>query len=140
MAIEYLEHTADLGLRATGATLEETFCEAARGLFAVMFDLPSVRPLEEYAVHLEAASDTDLLVEWLSDLLGQKELTRLVFSQFRIRIGRHGGGRCLDGTAFGGRLDPERHHPRIEVKGISYLGLDVGRRGAGWKTECVLDV
>jgi SHS2 domain-containing protein len=140
MAIEYLEHTADFGLRATGVTLEETFCEAARGLFALMLDLRAVQPRAEYAVHLEALSHADLLVEWLSDLLAQKELTGLVFSRFEAVIGRHENGFRLDGVALGERLEPDRHRPRIEVKGISYLGLDVRRYDAGWAAQCVVDV
>ncbi len=140
MPIEYLDHTADLGLRATGSTLDEAFSEAARGLFALMLDLRAVQPREEYAVHLEAPSDSDLLVEWLSDLLAQKELTGLVFSEFDVRIDRNGGGPHLDGVASGERLDPERHRPKIEVKGISYLGLDVRRTDGGWAAQCVLDV
>jgi SHS2 domain-containing protein len=140
MPIEHLDHTADLGLRATGTTEDEAFSEAARGLFALMVDLATVRPNREYAVHLEAPTDADLLVEWLSDLLAQKELTGLVFSQFDVRIGRDGGGLRLDGVASGERLDPERHCPKIEVKGISYLGLSVRRTDGGWAAQCVLDV
>ena len=140
MAIEYLEHAADLGLRATGATLEETFCEAARGLFGLMLDLGAVQPRAEYTVHLEAASNADLLVEWLADLLAQKELTGLVFSGFEAVISRHEGDSRLHGVALGERLDLGRHRPRIEVKGISYLGLDVRRHGAGWAAQCVVDV
>jgi len=140
MAIEYLEHIADLGLRASGATLEETFCEAARGLFALMLDLGAVRPRDEHTVHLEAVSNVDLLVEWLGELLAQKELTGLVFSRFEAVIRQHGTRCCLDGVALGERLDPSKHHPRIEVKGISYLGLDVRRHDAGWVAQCVVDV
>ena len=140
MAIEYLEHTADFGLRATGVTLEETFCEAARGLFALMLDLRAVRPRTEHTVHVEAGSNADLLVEWLSDLLAQKELIGLVFSRFEAVISRHGSRSSLNGVAFGERLDPNRHRPRIEVKGISYLGLDVRCHDAGWVAQCVVDV
>ena len=140
MPIEYLDHTADLGLRATAATLNEAFSEAARGLFALMLDIRAVQPREEYVVRLEARSDDDLLVEWLSDLLAQKELTGLVFSEFDVRIGRDGGVLRLEGVAAGERLDPGRHRPKIEVKGISYLGLDVRRTDGGWEAQCVLDV
>ena len=140
MAIEFLEHTADLGLRATGATLEETFCEAARGLFAAMLDVTTVDPSETYDVRLEAASSADLLVAWLSDLLSQKELTGLVFSKFEARIERSEASCHLDGTASGERLDPAKHRPGIEVKGITYLGLDVRREDGGWSAQCVFDV
>ncbi len=140
MAIEHLEHTADLGIRAIGATLEEVLCEAARGLFGLMLDVSAVRACQEYAVHIEADSDADLLVEWLADLLAQKELTGLVFSTFDIRIDRRGTVPRLDGVAVGETLDPVRHAPRIEVKGISYLGLDVRPVKDGWIAQCIVDV
>jgi SHS2 domain-containing protein len=140
MAIEQLDHTADLALRATGDTAEEAFCEAARGLFALMIDLRAVRPHAQHAVHIAAASDADLLVEWLSELLAQKELTGLVFSEFEVEIGRNEGRYLLDGVASGETLDPDRHRPKIEVKGISYLGLDVRRHDAGWAAQFVVDV
>ena len=140
MAIEHLEHTADLAIRAIGATLEEAFCDAARGLFGLMLDITAVRACQEYGVHVEADSDADLLVEWLADLLAQKELTGLVFSTFDVRIDRSGGTTRLVGVAVGEILDPVRHGPRIEVKGISYLGLDVRPVDAGWVAQCIVDV
>ena len=140
MPVEYLDHAADVGLRATGATLEEAFCEAARGLFGLMVDLAAVVPRETYDVQVEAPTWTGLLVEWLSDLLAQVELTGLVFSAFHARIVRKEGGFRLDGAASGEPLDSERHRAGIEVKGISYLGLDVGRRDGGWAVRCVVDV
>jgi SHS2 domain-containing protein len=140
MAIEILDHTADLGIRGTSATLDEAFCEAARALFSVMLDLDKVEPSAAHIVRLEAGSHADLLVEWLSDLLAQKELTGLVFSRFEARIAGAGGRFRLEGTARGEPLDRDVHRPAVEVKGISYLGLSVRPVEGGWQTECVLDV
>jgi len=140
MAIEYLDHTADLGLRATGGTIEEAFCEAARGLFGAMIALDAVAPRRSCALGIAAESEPDLLVEWLSELLAQKDLTGLVFSSFDVRIERRGNGWRLEGRAFGEPLDPARHHPRAEVKGISYLGLEVAKQAGSWQVRCVMDV
>jgi hypothetical protein len=41
---ENLEHTADLAIRAYGATLPEVFANAAYGMFAQMADLASIAP------------------------------------------------------------------------------------------------
>jgi len=140
MAFEILDHTADLGVLAAGRTIEEAFCEAARALFSVMVDLDTVEPRAEYVVRLEAGSDADLLVEWLGDLLAQKELSGFVFSRFEAQI-RRTGRRCrLEATARGEPLDRAVHRPAIEVKGISYLGLDVQPIEGGWQARCVLDV
>jgi SHS2 domain-containing protein len=140
MSVEYLDHTADVGLRACGKSVEEAFCEAARGLFGLMIDVDSVDSRERHAVHAEAETLADLLVEWLSDLLAQKDLTGWVFGRFDVGIRNTKKGYVLDGAAWGEAMDRERHEPGLEVKGISYLGLAVKRDGAEWVAECVLDV
>ena len=46
MAYRIFDHTADLGIEVTAATLEELYAEAARALFALLTDLRSVRARE----------------------------------------------------------------------------------------------
>jgi len=138
--IEYLEHTADIGLRASGTTLEQAFCEAARGLFSVMVEPVSVEPRRLYVIRRNAPSLPELLVEWLSDLLAQKELTGLFFSEFEVSIERTSSGFILVGKARGEPLDVHRHRFGTEVKGISYLGLSVRETSGSWIAQCVLDV
>ena len=140
MTIEFLDHTADVALRASGETLEEAFEEAARGEFSVMVDVDKVRPRERHAVHVEAATHTELLVAWLSDLLVQKDLSGLVFSEFAVGIRPTEDGFVLEGAAVGEKLDVSRHRPGCEVKGISLLGLMVQKVDDGWVTQCVFDV
>lgn len=140
MAIEFLDHTADIGLLASGRTIEEAFGEAARGLFAVMIDVDSVEPRERHIVHAQAATRAELLVAWLSDLLAQKDLSGLVFAEFALDIRPTDDRFVLEGIAVGERLDLSRHHPGSEVKGISLLGLTVRQVDDGWIAQCVLDV
>jgi len=140
MSVEYIDHTADIALRADGATLEDAFCEAARGLFAVMVEIDAVGDRERLEVEAAADGLEGLLVEWLSRLLAEKDLSGLVFSRFAVAIANTGRGYELRGTGWGEPLDPVRHGAKIEVKGISYLGLAVRRRGGRWTIDCVFDV
>jgi len=139
--IEWLDHTADMGFRASGGTIESAFCEAARALFSLMFALEEIRPRTEYRISVSATSLSELLVEWLSELLVQKELSGLVFSRFEVAIsGNELSGFSAIGRAFGETLDRDRHRPGTEVKGISYLGLDVSQRDEMWVVQAVVDV
>jgi len=52
MAYEILDHTADAGVRGIGKTVEEAFCEAARGMFSLMVDLERVEPKEAMKVEV----------------------------------------------------------------------------------------
>jgi len=142
MPFEFVEHTADVGLRASGATVAQALCEAARGMFATMIDLESVDPVRRHVVRCRGDTLEDVLVEWLGSLLAQKDLTGMVFSAFEVDVRVKADGFVLDGVARGERLDRARHRPGTEVKGISYLGLSVreAESGDGWIAECVLDV
>jgi SHS2 domain-containing protein len=140
MTVEFLDHTADVALRATGRTVEEAFEEAARGMFAVMVDTDRVRQRESLSVRVAGADRADLLIAWLGALLAEKDLSGWVFSGFSVSIGTAGDELVLDGEARGEPFDATRHRPGNEVKGISLLGLEVREEATGWIAQCVLDV
>ncbi|HID74075.1 MAG TPA: archease, partial [Thermoplasmata archaeon] len=50
---ELLDHTADVGVRARGRTLEEAFAETARGMAAIMADTTGCVPSVERHVEVE---------------------------------------------------------------------------------------
>jgi len=140
MPFEYLDHTADVCLRGTGETVEEAFCEAARALFNLMIDLERVAPKRSQRVSLFAERLELLLVEWLSELLVQKDLTGLFLSRFHVDIRQGKDGFHLQGEGWGEPLDPPRHRVKLEVKGVTYSGLHVTRKGKNWIAQCVVDI
>ncbi len=118
----------------------EAFAAAAAGVFALMIDIDRVRPAREHRVTTDASTTESLLVDWLGDLLAQKEISGLVFACFDVHIEEVDRTYHLVGSAWGDRLDPEQHEIGLEVKGISYLGLSVTEVDETWVVECVLDV
>ncbi len=140
MPFAYLDHTADVAIRAWGRTVDEAFAEAALAMFAKMVRTDFVRPAVTREVALCAPTLRGLLVEWLAALLVPKDLEDLVFSRFDVEVRTVGAGFKLRGQAHGEPLDPERHQPSGEVKGVTYLGLDVHEDGGVWYAEVVVDV
>ena len=69
---ELLEHTADVGIRARGATLEEAFEQATLGLAEVLGAL-APEPGEPVAVAVSAPDPGGLLVDWLNEVLWLRE-------------------------------------------------------------------
>jgi SHS2 domain-containing protein len=136
----FLDHPADLGVEAWGETTAAAFEEAARALFSAMVRVDRVRPVECVAISVTADGLESALVEWLAALLAEKDISRRVFSRFQVALGAAQGGIRVDGRAWGEALDPRRHDPALEVKGISYLGLRVTRREADWLVCYVADV
>src|SRR5690348_6327015 len=69
-----LDHTADVGVKAWGATPAEAFSMAARGMFEVVLDTdpqawrPNGRQ-SQLPVDVEGAAWQSLLVNWLAELV-----------------------------------------------------------------------
>jgi len=140
MPYEILEHEADAGVRGIGSSLEEAFCEAARGMFSLMVDLEEVRPERAVPVAVEAETLEVLFVSWLGELLALRDLRGMVFSQFEAKIKKADGGWALEGKAYGEPLDPARHKPAVEVKAATYYGVKVGKDDGRYIAQCVVDL
>lgn len=103
---------------------------------AVIVNPATVQPVEDVAIECEAPDTELLLVDWLNALLCEMAARRMLFSGFEVVLE---GGR-LSGRARGERIDPARHQTTVEVKGASYLELQVKAAEDGWMAQCVVDV
>lgn len=135
---ELFEHTADVGLRIRAADLNGLFAEAARGLFSLIVEnMDDVRPGRQCTYRLEADNPTELLFDWLAELLFVFDTKHLLFVEFEVRIN---GEHKLEATARGEVADETRHRLDHEVKAITYHGLMVRRDGPGWMAEVIVDI
>ena len=136
-AWEHFHHVADIGVHGRGATLGESFEQAALALTAVITDPAGVRPETLVEIDCDAPDTELLLVDWLNALVYEMATRGLLFSRFEVRID---GGK-LHGRAWGEPVDRGRHRPTVEVKGATYTELRVYRDARGdWHARCVVDV
>jgi SHS2 domain-containing protein len=134
---ELFDHTADLGLRVTAATLDDLFVDAARGLFAMIVETPAaIEPRVEERFDIPGDDRAFLLFDWLRALLIKSETDGLVFANFAVTVRDDG----LTATATGEPLDPEKHGLGREVKAITYHELKVSQTPAGWFAEVIVDI
>ena len=124
MRYEEIEHTADVGIRAYGSTLDELFANAAEGMFSLIADLDSVKAVGEIDVRLEADDVPTLLLRWLSELLYLHETQRLLFASFDV----HAEGTSLRGRARGEAIDKTRHELKLVIKAVTRHRLTVDPR------------
>jgi len=132
---ELLEHTADVGVRARGATLEEAFEQATLGLAEV---LGAGRPGQGEVVAVEVAAPDPgaLLVDWLNEVLWLHE-TRGHAAIAAVRVERVTGDRAAGSVTFSSTDPPA---DGTFVKAVTYHRLRVGRDADGWLAEVYLDV
>ena len=121
MRFEELDHTADVGIRAYGATLEELFENAAAGMFSLIVDPESVKLRGEVEVRVTAEDLGGLMVNWLQELLFLHETQHLVFCEFDVSIDMLD----LTGRARGEAIDKRRHDLKLSLKAVTYHRLKV---------------
>ena len=134
---EILEHTADIGLRAWGATLQEAFENAATALSAIVVELDDIEPRIAYPIAASGDDDQSLLVNWLDETLYYLDARRIVLRRFRIE---HFGDGRVAGQAWGEPRDPVKHRPKVIVKGVTYHQLKIEQRPDGWQVQVFLDI
>ena len=134
---ELLEHTADIGFRARGRTLEELFEASAEALSAIAVELAEIEPRETYPIEAAGEDSEALLVDWLNEVLWLLDGRHVLMSRFRVT--RIESGR-VQGEGLGERYDAGRHRAKLVVKGVTYHQLSVRREGDGWIAEVFLDI
>jgi SHS2 domain-containing protein len=134
---EIFEHTADIGLVARGATLEELFSNAAMGLVDLIVDPAGLQ--EERSLHLSVtAQDRDaLLVRWLNELLYVLDTTGFVPKRTRVTLEDETG---MAADLWGEQVNRDRHVLRRMVKAATYHGLRITQTHGAWEARIILDL
>jgi len=136
---EHYSHTADMGIRGFGATMEEAFAAAALAMTAISVDPETIQQNEKVEIVCESAcgGDYDLLfIDWLNSIIYEMATGEMVFGRFEVHI----EGDRLTGKAWGEKLDLSRHDPGAEIKGTSYSDLEVLQKDGKWMAQCIIDI
>jgi SHS2 domain-containing protein len=132
-----LEHTADMGIEASGETLEELFAQAAYGLLEIIAGTAEAHSREEKSVTVEGGDAEELLVNWLNEILYLFEIKRFFPLDFEIEEVR--GNRLL-ARVRGEPFDPQRHPVEREVKAVTYHQLRVEKTDGLWHARIYVDL
>ena len=133
----YLDHTADTGIVATGATMAEVFASAAEGLAAWLCEPDTVVERESREIVVTAEMPEDLLIEWLNEINFIFETDGFTFRRFEVR---DISDRALTATGFGEPFEPSRHRHGEQVKAVTYHNLKLVCSDGGWTAQVILDV
>ena len=135
--LQFLDHTADGGILVQAPDLKELFARAAWGMFSLVTDVDTVRPVERSRFRIEASDLAALMVNWLSELNYRHVTEHRLFGKFSIiEIGE----KWLLAEVEGERFDPTRHKIFTEIKAVTFHDLRVERDDRGWKTQIIFDL
>lgn len=134
---ELFETTADVGITAWGETPEELFANAARGMFALMVEPDTVRPIDLLPVEARGEDLPSLLVAWLNELLYRCEAEEWAPVDVR-KVAVEGGRAC--GELAGEPAEAGRHRFKGIVKAATYHLLECHKDNDRWRARVVFDV
>jgi SHS2 domain-containing protein len=134
---EYIEHTADVGVRVWGTTLPELFANAASAMFSIMGELASVKERSSEVVEVRSQNSEELLVEWLRELLYLSSIGEYLFSRFDVV---EMDETYLKAVCWGEPIDASRHRLQTEVKTVTYHQLYIRRSPEGFEAQIIFDI
>lgn len=135
---EFFDHTADIGVRVYGASLEELFRHAAAALYNALGKFELADHAAQRFVKLRADSLEDLLHDWLAELLYDLEAHHVFYEQIEVTEVKHA---YLAATLRGGTIDFPRSQTNEEIKAVTYHQLHVEQVADGtWRATVIFDV
>jgi SHS2 domain-containing protein len=138
---EFLEHTADIYIRAHGKTMEEAYENAALAMFEVMTDTDKITQDNEETLEVEAEDQYALLYNWLEALLVKFETENMLFSKFLITNWEETAETFkIKAKIWGEKFDTQKHPQQVAVKAVTYHRMVIIRERDRVILEFILDI
>jgi SHS2 domain-containing protein len=132
---EILEHTADIGVRALGGSLEELFENAAWGMAEVLGARAEVGHGTAITVQVVGADHEALLVAWLDEVMFRLEHSGARLGNVQVRAVREG---VVDADVS--LVDDGSPPDGTELKAATYHQLAIRQTDDGCEATVYFDV
>jgi SHS2 domain-containing protein len=139
---EFLEHTADVYVRAYGASMQEAYENAALAMFETITKTGKVAEKVEETLTVEAEDQYALLYNWLEALLVNSETKGMLYSKFQITDWTE-TPEAFKFTAhvWGELFNSKKHLQKVAVKAVTYHRMVVIHEKEGKAVlEFILDI
>jgi SHS2 domain-containing protein len=129
-----LDHDADIRIEVYGTSRQELFENAARGIFSLLTDPASVRPLVEKKIAVRG--NGELFINFLNELLFVWDVERFIPAEVFVDFVPEGANVVLRGESF----DEQKHSIRLEMKAVTYHNFMITEDAGLYKATFVIDV
>ncbi len=133
---EHFAHQADIGIKATADSISKAFEDAALALTAIVTEPKKVDAVECVEIECSAEDDELLLVNWLSSIIYEMDVRKMLFSRFEVEI----ENLTVRAKIWGEKINQIKHSPAVEPKAVTYNQLSVKEENGKWTVQCVIDV
>ena len=138
---EFIDHTADVGIKAWGATLTELFENSAKGMFSVIAKEGRKAQGPKIEKRIDISKNTEsfeeILVSWLSELLYIFNMEKIYFEDFKISSLNNNG---IAADTKGVSLDLYQSDLYTEIKAVTFHNLKIEEDVEGFSCTIIFDV
>jgi len=139
-----VDHTADIGIKVWGKTLQALFIETARDMVSLVVNREKVINTKQEYIYVEAESYEELIFLWLKEILFIMNHKRMVFKHFQIEMDHFSESNVniyfIKGLLGGEPIDTKRHEICREIKAITRHDFYLKKKGPWWETNILFDV
>jgi SHS2 domain-containing protein len=132
-----LDISGDIGLTAFGDSLQETFVNAAIGMYSLMTDLDAVATTKTIDVSVENQLPDGLLVSWLNELIFHFDTYGFIGKKVDIK---EFSEKRISASIAGEEFDPERHEGKLLIKAATYHQLRIEKKDEQWEISVIFDI
>ena len=134
---KFFDHTADIGIKAQGATLAELFVAMAQGVTELIAEDSALEATQTRVIELSAESTESLLLAWLKELLFWFSSDGFLPARYELDAVTP---TTLRGRITGDTFDLARHVQGREVKAITRHQLRVSQQHTIWQGQVIVDI
>ncbi len=134
---EYLDHTADIAIRARGESAAAALGALVEGVLALLNEGNPVAAREERRVSACGDAPDECIVNFVNEILFQIEGERWV--PCRARDIAYAPDR-IEAVLLGEPFDPERHVIATEIKAATYHQFRLREQAGACEIQVVFDV
>ncbi|MCX5723843.1 MAG: archease [Nitrospirae bacterium] len=131
---------ADVAFEAEGESVEEVFRAATQALLESMANPATVAGGWERAIERRDEDPSELLFDWLSEMVYWKDAAGVVFREAPLTLTQEGRVWLLRARLIGAPVDQQTQELHADVKGVTKHLYRVSPEAGRWKALVVLDV
>ena len=138
---EEIEHTADIGILASGDTLPELIANLAFGMLHIITGDIEDQVIIKRTIKVEGPSLTDLIVGWLSEINYLLTVNHFLSTGIEvISIDQTFGNFILSAHLYGKDSTPIESNFKTEIKAVTYHKLICEKRDDEYIGQVIFDI
>ena len=131
---EFIEHPADIAVKAYGSSRQEVFMNSALGMMEFLFGekILTQKPEKEEKIRIKSTDLDSLLIDWLSELLYLTNTNYRAYTNFTFEE--------FSNTKLVATASSTKAQAHDDIKAVTRHNLKIEEVGGRWEATVTYDI